>query len=164
MIQLVAEAQTIQPGENVVFTLNPVPDRGILVRLGGVIRRFWLARWRQGTGSVLLNGRLPLFGRACCCNQPAIGYPVSFHGNIAVPTGGTVEAIQLAVAIDGATDPASVMTYTPAEVETFGNVGTAITAEVWQGCCETVAVRNISAQPITLSNGVLNIDTPLLGR
>lgn len=140
----------------------------MILRLpNGFARRFWTARHRAGSGNVLLNGNLPLFGcgqRCCCDSEQSINYPAEFHGNIAIPTGGTVGEISLAIAINGATEPASVMTVTPAAVEQFFNVGTAIAAEIWQGCCETISVRNISDQPILLSNGTLTIGTPDLVR
>ena len=50
-------------------------------------------------------------------------YTISFHANIAIPTGGTVEPISLAVAVDGEVEPASTMTITPAAVGEYGNVG-----------------------------------------
>lgn len=168
MAEFNALTQTIAPGESVLFAVTPVPDRGIFLRFPtGFLRRFWTARHREGSGNFLLNGNLPLFGwnsRCCCDNEQSINYPVEFHGNIAIPTGGTVGEISLAVTIDGATEPASVMTVTPAAVEQFFNVGTAITAEIWQGCCETVSVRNISDQPVLLSNGTLIIGVPNLSR
>lgn len=167
MAEYNALSQTIAPGESVLFALTPVADRGIFIRFpSGLIRRFWTSRHRQGSGSVLLNGNLPLFGRRCgCCNEEAsIDYPVAFHGNIAVPATGAVGEISLAIAIEGATEPASVMTVTPAATEEFFNVGAAITAEIWQGCCESVSVRNISDQPVLLSNGVLTVDLPDLTR
>lgn len=166
MSEYSALAQNIAPGGSVVFALTPVPDRGLILRApNGFLRRFWLTRHREGTAGVLLNGNLPLFSRkGCCCDEPSIGYPISFHGNIALATGGTVGPISLAVFLDNAQEPASVMTSTPAAVEEFNNVGTDITAEVWQGCCQTVTIQNISDQEITLSNGSLVVGIPNLNR
>ena len=47
---------------------------------------------------------------------------VSYSGNIQIPTGGTVEAISLAIAIDGEPLQSTRMIVTPAAVENFFNV------------------------------------------
>ena len=73
---------------------------------------------------------------------------MDFGANIAIPTGGTVGPISVALTIDGATVPASTMTVTPAAVEEYFNVSRAINADIWNGCCESVAIRNTSDQPI----------------
>lgn len=86
-------------------------------------------------------------------------YQVSFHANIAVPTGGTVEAISLAIAIDGAVDPSSTMIFTPAAVEEFGNVGAEIMVAVPAICgCESISVVNTSTQEIAVQNANIVID------
>jgi hypothetical protein len=86
-------------------------------------------------------------------------YEVGFHANIAIPTGGTVEEIQLAIVIDGEVDPSSIMRITPAAVEEYGNVGAGIIVAVPSLCrCENVSVRNISTQPILVQNANLTID------
>ena len=131
--------QTVNPGETVIFTENPVPGR-----LG-------LVRHRDGTGIFLLKG---LSG--CPCN-PSTNYLVQFGANIAIPTGGTVGPISLALAIDGNTVPATQMTITPAAVEEFGNVAVSANVSVWCGCCENFSVRNISDQPILVQNANLII-------
>ena len=41
---------------------------------------------------------------------------------------------------------------TPAAVEEFFNVSRATNVDVWRGCCETVAIRNTSDQPILVQN------------
>lgn len=125
--------QTVNPGESVVFTETPVPcTRGFV-------------RHREGSGNFLLSG-------ATCACRPAATYLVDFGANIAVPTGGTVEAISLSITIDGSTLPASEMTVTPAAIEEYFNVSRAINAEIWRGCCQTVTVRNVSEQPILVEN------------
>lgn len=128
--------QTVNPGEAIVFTESPVPcTRG-------------LVRHRDDTGSFLLSGWVPT-SYGCRCQQPtSANYFVDFGANIAIPTGGTVGAISVAVAIDGTTLPASTMTVTPAAVEEYFNVSRAINALIYRGCCQTVSVRNISDQPI----------------
>jgi hypothetical protein len=91
--------------------------------------------------------------RCCCCGFPESLYSVSFHANIAVPgdPAGTVEEIQLAIFVDGEEDPSSIMSFTPAALDEFGNVGAAILVSVPCICgCSSVSVRNISTQPINV--------------
>lgn len=129
--------QTIAPNETVVFTESPVPcDRGFV-------------RHRDDSGSFLLSGYVPM-KNGCRANSAL--YLIDFGANIAVPTGETVGEISLALTIDGATIPASVMTVTPAAVEEFFNVSRAINVQIWRGCCETVSVKNVSDIPILVQN------------
>ena len=129
--------QTVNPGESIVFTETPVPcERGFV-------------RHREGSGSFLLSGFVPNNNCGCRCNRnkPA-NYLVDFGANIAVPTGETVGPISVAIAIDGSTIPASTMIVTPAAVEQYFNVSRAINVPIWNGCCETVTIRNTSEIPI----------------
>ncbi len=90
--------------------------------------------------------------------MPRARYIVNFGGNIQVPTGGTVEAISMAIAIDGEIDPSSIMTFTPAAVEQLGNISTQVIVEVPAICmCASVSVRNVSAQDIQLQNANMTI-------
>ena len=50
------------------------------------------------------------------------------------------------------------MIYTPAAVEQFGNVFSAIFIDVPQNCCLTVGVKNISAQEIEVQNANLIVE------
>ena len=131
--------QTVNPGESIIFTDAPVPcTRG-------------LVRHRDETGSFLLRGDAT---QCACCgrrNQFA-NYLVDFGANIAIPEGGTVEAISVAITIDGTTIPACDMIVTPAAVEQYFNVSRAVNAKIWSGCCETVTIRNTSSQPILVQN------------
>ena len=130
--------QTVNPGESIIFTESPVPcKRGLI-------------RHRDETGNFLLSGG-PTVG-SCGCRRSYSNYLVDFGANIAIPTGGTVEPISVAIAIDGSTIPASDMIVTPAAVEEYFNVSRAINAQIWAGCCETVTIRNTSAQPILVQN------------
>lgn len=140
--------QQVNPGETVIFTENPVPCRRGLIR------------HRDDTGNFLLVGYVPRqFG--CRCNrQDSANYLVDFGANIAIPTGGTVGAISLAITVDGATIPTSTMTVTPAAVEQFFNVSRAINAAVFAGCCQALAVRNTSDQPILVQNANIIITRP----
>lgn len=138
--------QTINPGETAVFTESPVPcNRGFV-------------RHRDGTGNFLLSGWTPR--KSCGCKSNSARYLVDFGANIAIPEGGTVGPISVAISIDGATLPASTMTATPAAAEEFFNVSRAINADIWNGCCETLTVRNTSDQPILMQNANIILDRP----
>ena len=140
--------QTVNPGETVIFTESPDPCRRGLVR------------HRDGTGNFLLSGWTPNRRRCCCNRDRSVNYLVDFGANISIPTTGTVGEISLALTIDGATIPASTMTVTPAAVEQEFNVSRAINADIWSGCCESVAVKNTSDQPILVQNANIIFSRP----
>lgn len=71
-------------------------------------------------------------------------YRVTFDGNIAVTTGGTVGEISVALQEDGETVNNAVATVTPAAVENFFNVSLDTFVTIPCGCCVTVSVKNIS--------------------
>lgn len=135
--------QTINPGEDAVFSIVSVPDRTGLIR------------HRLGTGSFLLSGRT-----RCRCKKFA-NYKVDFGANIAIAEGGTVEPIIIGVTLDGSTIPASSMEVTPAAVENYFHVSNTIEADVFAGCCETITIRNLSSQPIFMKNASVGIDRVL---
>lgn len=130
--------QIVNPGESVIFTDSPAPCQ----------RNF--VRHRDGSGNFLLSGWVPK--KSCGCKAKSAAYLVDFGANISIPTGGTVEPISVALTIDGATIPSTNMIVTPAAVEEYFNVSRAVNADVWNGCCETVTVRNTSTQPIQVQN------------
>lgn len=140
--------QTVNPGETIIFSENPVPcNRGLI-------------RAREGTGAFRLKGYVPYNG-GCRCNQPQTAiYMVDFGANIAVPTGQTVGPISVAVMVDGITIPASTMEVTPAAVEEFFNVSRAINAQVDQGCCQTLSIRNTSTIPILVQSANVIFSRP----
>ena len=142
------QLQTVNPGETVIFTESPVPCRRGLIR------------HRDDTGNFLLVGYIPRQYGCRCQRQQDANYLVDFGANIAIPTGGTVAAISLALSVDGATVPASNMIVTPAAAEQFFNVSRAINVAVFGGCCESLAVRNTSTQPILVQNANIIISRP----
>lgn len=130
-------AQTVAAGQNVVFTETPVGcNRGYVVH-------------RDGSGVFSLRG---------ITNQCRARYKVSFGGNIAIPTGGTVEAISIALALEGEPLGSATAIITPASVENFFNVFVAVYVEVPHGCCVTAAVENTSTQAITVQNANIIIE------
>ena len=139
--------QVVQINQPVIFTESPVPcNRGLVFH-------------RDESGIFLLANNAPSVN-TCSCGCRKIYetlYQVEFHGNISVPTdpAGTVEPISLAIAINGETDPSSIMTVTvPLVSDTFGdNVGASIVVAIPSICgCQSVSVRNISTQAINVMN------------
>ena len=104
---------------------------------------------RNDSGLVTLKG---------ITNQCRARFKVSVGGNIAIPADGTVEEISLAIALDGEAIPATTMTVTPAAVEQFWNVFSAVFIDVPRGCCSTVSVRNISTQAVDVQNANLIVE------
>ena len=129
--------QTVNPGESIVFTTTVVPCRRGLIR------------HRDGSGNFLLSGWVPR--KPCGCRAGSASYTCDFGANIAIPDGGTVGPISVAIAIDGSTLPESTMVVTPAATGDFFNVSRAINLAIWNNCCESVSIRNTSNQPITVS-------------
>lgn len=87
------------------------------------------------TGNFILRGRTPnCFAR----------YQVTFNGNIAIPEGGAVTPIAIAISVNGEARPTSRAIFTPAAVDTYGNVTSTAIITVPQGCCFDVTVKCVS--------------------
>uniref|UniRef100_A0AAU8B7E8 Uncharacterized protein n=1 Tax=Dulem virus 33 TaxID=3145751 RepID=A0AAU8B7E8_9CAUD len=125
--------QTVAAGQNVLFTETPVAGSGCVVH-------------RDGSGIVTLRGQT---------NQCRARYRVSFGANIAVPAGGTVGPISVAIAISGEPLAASTAIVTPTATAAFFNVALDTFVEVPRGCCVTVAIENTSDQAISVQNANL---------
>ena len=125
--------QTVLQGEDVAFTETPVCGTKCIVH-------------RQGSGVVKLRG---------ITNQCKARFLVSYSGNIQIPTGGTVEAISLAIAIDGEPLQSTRMIVTPAAAENLFNVSAQVYVDVPCGCCSAIAVQNTSGQAIDVQNSNL---------
>lgn len=95
-------------------------------------------------GNVLHEDETGIFilrGNTCNCFAR---YQVTFNGNIAVPEGGTVGPIAVAITVNGEIRPTSRAIVTPAAVEEYNNVTSTAIITVPKGCCFTVAVRAVS--------------------
>ena len=124
------DLQTVAVNGNVVFDETVVcPTRCIT--------------HRQGSGIVRLNGS---------GSNSRARFLVYFSGNIQIPTGGTVEEISVAIAVDGEPLLSTQMIVTPAAVEEFFNVSAQTYIDVPCNCCITVAVENTSEQAIEVQN------------
>ena len=86
------------------------------------------------TGIFILRGITPnCFAR----------YQVTFNGNIAIPEGGTVAPIAVAISVQGEERPTSRAIYVPAAVDTYGNVTSTAIVTVPKGCCFSLSVRAV---------------------
>lgn len=92
-------------------------------------------------------------------NQCFATYQVTFNGNIAIPEGGTVGPIAVAISVSGEPRLTSRAIYTPAAVEEYGNVTSTAIIKVPRGCCFSVSVENIpaSADPTVTPAPVINL-------
>lgn len=132
-----ANVQTVAAGQNVLFTETPVGcGRGYVMH-------------REGSGNVTLRG---------ITNQCRARYRVSFGANIAIPAGGTVGPISVAISLDGEPMNSATATVTPAAVNEYFNVYVSVFVEVPKGCCTTVSVENISTQAISAANPNLIVE------
>lgn len=104
---------------------------------------------REGAGIVTLRG---------LTNQCRARYRVSFGANIAIPTGGTVEAITVALAVNGEPLVSATAIFTPAAVGDYGNVFVSANVDVPRGCCLTVAAENTSGQAINVANANMTVE------
>lgn len=127
---------TVNSGANVPFTETPVKSNGCIVH-------------RDGSGIVTLRGDT---------NQCRALYRVTFGGNLAIPDGGTVEAISAAISVSGEALNSSTVTVTPTATEAYSNIFTAALVYVPRGCCVTVGLSNISGQPISVANANMIVD------
>lgn len=72
-------------------------------------------------------------------------YQVTYNGNIAVPTGGEVTPISVAIAVNGEARQTSEAIFTPQAVDEFGNVTSTCIITVPRGCCFSMSVRYVDA-------------------
>ena len=133
-MEIIADAvQTVNANQNVYFTNTVICGNCNIIH-------------RTGSGLVTLRG---------LTDQCRARYRVTFTGNIAIPTGGAIGPIQLAIALNGETIPATAMIVTPAAVENYFNVHGDTFIEVPRGCCASVSIKNTSAIAINVQNANL---------
>lgn len=72
-------------------------------------------------------------------------YQVTFNGNIAIPDGGDVSPIAIALTVNGEPRPTSRAIFTPADTEEYGNVTSTAIITVPKGCCFTLSLRYVPA-------------------
>lgn len=105
------------------------------------------------TGIFILRGIV-----RCNCAQFAT-YRVTFSGNIAIPTGGTVGPIAIALTVNGEERSTSRAIVTPAAVEEYGNATATAIIKVPRGCCFSLSVRSVAASndPTTTPTQVIEV-------
>lgn len=128
--------QTIEANQNVLFTDTVVCGSCSIIHRGG-------------SGLVTLRG---------ITNQCRARFKVTFGANVALPADGTVGPISLAIAINGEPVATTTMIETPAAVEEFSNVFSAIYIDVPANCCSQISVRNITDQAIDVQNANLIVE------
>lgn len=123
MAEYLANAeQTVNLNDPILFTASIPCNRGYVIH-------------ENGQGIFTLRGITSnCFAR----------YQVTFNGNIAVPEGGTVTPIAVAIAVNGEARPTSRAIFTPAAVEEYGNVTSTAIVTVPKGCCFSLSVRAVS--------------------
>lgn len=129
--------QTVTENGNAVFTNTSVAGSSCIVH-------------RQGSGLVTLRG---LTNGQCRAR-----FRVTFGGNVAIPTGGTVGPVAVAIAINGEPIQTSEMIVTPAAVNEYFNVYRSMFLDVPRGCCSQVSVENLTAGDILVQNANLTIE------
>lgn len=102
-------------------------------------------------------GLLTLRGIVNGCGNFA-RYEIIANGNMGIPTGGTVEAIALALALVGEEIPTSKAIVTPAAVEEFFNFTCSTIITVPRGCCYSVALENVLPGVFT-ATGTVDVET-----
>lgn len=127
---------SVASGQNVPLTETAVNSKPCIVH-------------REGSGLVTLRG---------LTNQCKAVFKISYGGNIAIPTGGTVEAITAALSINGEALASATATVTPAAVENYFNIYVSAQVCVPKGCCVTIGMRNTSTQAVNFANSNLTVE------
>ena len=149
------------------FTNNPVqivqPNQPVILSTAIRCHKGYIYH-RPESGIVTLRG---------ITNNCFARYQVTFNGNIAIPDGGTVGPMAIALAIDGEPILTSRAIVTPAATaanppttDNFFNVTSTAIITVPKGCCWNVSVENVSepttpttpAQPILVQNANMTVD------
>ncbi len=138
MAEYLANAvQSISLNQPAIFTASIPCSRGYVFH-------------EDETGIFILRGITPnCFAR----------YQVTFNGNIAIPTGGAVTPIAVALTVNGEPRQTSRAIFVPAAVDTYGNVISTAIITVPRGCCFTLSVRYVAADedPATTPTPVIEM-------
>ena len=129
--------QEVEPNQNILFTDEVICGNNSIVHRGG-------------SGLVTLRG---------ITNQCRARFKVTFGANVAIPTGGTVGPISVAISLNGEPVASTTMISTPTAVEAFNNISSSIFIDVPCGCCSQVSVRNITVDTaISVQNANLIVE------
>lgn len=133
-----AALQTVDQGQNVLFTDAPVPcTRNYVIH-------------RDGSGVFTLRG---------ITEKCSVLYRIQFQANVAFPAAATAGPISVALAVEGEPLASSTAIFTPGEAEEFGNITVFAIVRVPRGCCAHVAIENITTPvaPIDFRNANIEI-------
>jgi len=135
MAEFTSTIQQVAAGQNAVLDTDVIRSRCVSHRTG--------------------SGLICVDNSGCDC-KPA-RYKVFVKANISIPTGGTVEAISLGIALNGEIVQSSIATVTPAAV---GDEFSVATEEIINAgkCPVNIAVRNPNTQTIEISNLVVIVE------
>lgn len=137
MAEYIANAlQTVAMNQDVLFT-----DTAICSKNNSIVHR-------KGSGLVTLRS-VP--GR--CSTR----FEVLFGANIAIPEGGSVTPISLAIAIDGEPINSTNMIVTPAAAEQFFNIFRGVYVDIPCGCCSQISIKNTAEGSVDVKNANLII-------
>lgn len=132
--------QTVAPNSSVVFSNEFFPcNKGLIVH-------------QNDSGLFQVRGVV---------NNPCAEFgklKIHFGANVAIPTGGTVEPITLAITVNGVTEPATTMISSPAATLEYNNISREVEIPIPRGCCQNVAVTNTSSQDIVITNAIIDLD------
>lgn len=105
----------------------------------------------DGTGVFILRG-------SNNCQNPAT-YQVLFSGNLAIPDGGAITPIGVAVSVSGEPRLSSLAISTPSATDEYNNVNSPAIVKVPHGCCFMVSVRVVPAttDPTVTPTPVVNV-------
>ena len=78
-------------------------------------------------------------------NQCFATYRVTFNGNIAIPEGGAIAPVALALTVNGEPRLTSRAIFTPAGVDEYGNLTSTAIIKVPRGCCFSLSVEYVQA-------------------
>lgn len=123
-----------------------------------------MARYLTATDqNVTVNGNIPFDVVSIPCNKGCViplasgiltlkggssqfaRYDVTLQANMAIPTGGAVTPIAVAITLNGVPVADSVAIVTPAAVENLWHVNTSTTITVPCGCCVSVSAAYVDA-------------------
>ena len=135
MAEFTSTIQQVAAGQNAILDTDVIKSRCVSHRTG--------------------SGLICVDNSGCDC-KPA-RYKVFVKANIAIPTGGTVGAISLGIALNGEIVQSSIATVTPAAT---GDEFSVTTEEIVNAgkCPVNIAVRNPNTQTIQVSELVVIVE------
>lgn len=135
MAEFTSTIQQVAAGQNAILDVDVIKSRCVSHRTG--------------------SGLICVDNSGCDC-KPA-RYKVFVKANIAIPTGGTVGAISLGIALNGEIVQSSIATVTPAAVLDEFSVATEEIINAGK-CPVNIAVRNPNTQTIQVSDLVVIVE------